>query len=319
MEKQSESDLSRRTFFGAGALTVTAASLNLSANAATTENGVARYHNQLTFSTGANIVRGISSGLENEIYISADRDILVFSKEGTLQKRISIKGEPSCAAVGKSGVLHVGVGDHVEIFSSSGKQIAKWKSPSANVQITDIALKKDGSVFVSDGGNRVIWHLDKEGNVLHQLDHKGKKFATPRDFFPIAVQNNGELAAANPGRHRIENYSNSGKLDSVWGEKSRSGGGFGGCCNPISFAIMSDGSYITAEGGLPRIKRFDSKGNFQEIIASPEALEANARNSHENPDHPATCHSGGLEVAVDSQDRVLLLDRVTAEVSILSI
>ena len=60
-----------------------------------------------------------------------------------------------------------------------------------------------------------------------------------------------------------------------------------------STALTPDGAFVTTEKGLPRLKRYTAAGEFDRVIAGPEAFS-----------HKAV----GLDVAVDSRGRVLVLD-----------
>ena len=67
------------------------------------------------------------------------------------------------------------------------------------------------------------------------------------------MASDGLLRVVNPGRHRIEAYTFDGDLEFSWGKVSVGIEGFCGCCNPVNFAILSDGSFITCEKGLTRV------------------------------------------------------------------
>ena len=82
--------------------------------------------------------------------------------------------------------------------------------------------------------------------------------------------------------------------------------GFCGCCNPMNFAIMADGSFVTVEKGLTRVKVYDPQGKFVGVVASPELLIGldNAYVCKTVED----CRRGNFDVAVDSVGRILILD-----------
>jgi hypothetical protein len=69
--------------------------------------------------------------------------------------------------------------------------------------------------------------------------------------------------------------------------------GFSGCCNPSHFAIRSDGWFVTCEKGLERVKLHDSKGAFSCVVAAPDHFAGG---------------TVGMDVAVDSDGRILVLD-----------
>lgn len=69
--------------------------------------------------------------------------------------------------------------------------------------------------------------------------------------------------------------------------------GFCGCCNPSNFAILSDGSFVTSEKGIERIKVYLPDGTFKCIVAGPDAFIEGTT---------------GLDLAVNSRDRIFVLD-----------
>jgi hypothetical protein len=264
----------------------------------------------------ANQVRDIATGPQDHIYIAADSAIHILNSAGSPIKSIPLAAPPHCLAIHRDGRIVAGFKNHIQVLNPDGSLATSGPPLKGNPSLTSIALHPTGEIFASDSGNQVIWHLDASGKALHKIDRNGKGFAVPKNFFPIALTPNGQLSAVNVGRHRIETFDPDGTPVAAWGEKSRDLHGFGGCCNPVAFALTSTGQVVTAEAGLPRIKIFDAQGSFQSLVAGPDAFETNARESRERPEQLAACHTGGFEITVDSKDRILVLDRVAAELHI---
>jgi hypothetical protein len=91
---------------------------------------------------------------------------------------------------------------------------------------------------------------------------------------------------------------------SSWGETSSAVEGFCGCCNPSNFALMRDGSFITAEKGLVRVKKYNKNGDFECVIAGPEKFKEDAK---------------GLDIAIDSNDRIYVLEPEAMKIHIFEI
>ena len=71
---------------------------------------------------------------------------------------------------------------------------------------------------------------------------------------------------------------------------------------------MSDGSYVTAEKGLTRVKVYDPDGSFVGVVAGPEQLIAGgAPRVFANVND---AKASGFDVAVDAEDRVHVLDTI---------
>ena len=71
---------------------------------------------------------------------------------------------------------------------------------------------------------------------------------------------------------------------------------------------MKNGHFVTAEKGIPRVKVYDADGNFVAVVAGPDELL-------ESPisDQDRTI---AFDVAVDSRNRVLVLDRISSSIRI---
>jgi hypothetical protein len=97
----------------------------------------------------------------------------------------------------------------------------------------------------------------------------------------------------NPGHRQIENYDEDGRFVKAWGVSSIQLPGFSGCCNPTHIAMMPDGSFITSEKGLVRVKAYDHDGKFVNVVVAPNSFDEG---------------TVGVDLAVDDGGRILLLD-----------
>ncbi len=267
-----------------------------------------------SFQTGAARPRGIAVGRDDRIYVVADRNVLSFTDDGTPLGQIRLDRPARCVATRKNGDVLVGLARNVEVFDADLTHKASWTSLGNETPINGLAVAGD-DVFVADASNQLIWRCDGDGNVLNRIRRDAVGAASPTEFFSLTIRD-GRLHVANPQRHRIESYSLEGELVSSWGERSRDLVGFSGCCNPVSFAMLRDGRFVTAERGQPRVKLYDAAGQFSELLAGPEQFSANAQASA--AEAGTGCQTGGLDLALDSRERILILDRVTAEVHIVA-
>ena len=79
--------------------------------------------------------------------------------------------------------------------------------------------------------------------------------------------------------------------------------GFSGCCNPSHIALLSNGSFVTSEKGIERVKIHLPSGDYRCVVAGPEQFEAG---------------TVGLDLAVDSRDRIFVLDPMRSRVMVFS-
>ena len=270
--------------------------------------------------TGFNHSSAIAVALDGIIYIGGDRAIRMFFENGQMRQEIKLADEPRCLAVENNSKIYVGMKDHVEVYNSQGEKLTAWQSLSSNSILTSIAVSKN-DVFVADAGNRVVIHYDGSSSIVSSIGKKDKGknilgFIVPSPYFDLAIGPDGLLRVANPGCHRIEAYTFNGDLEFWWGKFSADLEGFTGCCNPVNFAMLEDGTFVTCEKGLIRVKIYAPDGSFLGVVAGPNQLVKGGAS------HvcylPEECQSGGFDVAVDTKGRVFVLDTIKNVVRIFS-
>lgn len=273
-----------------------------------------QYDEAAKIATGFKELRAIAVGPEDRLYAAGDQTVRVFSKTGERVSEFETGERPRCLAV-TTGNIFVGMKNHVEVFNASGARQAQWKSAGGDAVLTAVAVAaKD--VFVADAGNRVVWRYDLGGKMLGRIGKKNTAknipgFIVPSPYLDLWVGAEERLWVVNPGRHRLEAYTFDGELQSYWGEPALGIRGFCGCCNPIHFARLPDGRFVTSEKGLPRVKVYSAAGDFESVVAGPELFPKQI----ENP-HTAGVDGVCMDLAVDSAGRVLLADAFTREVRV---
>jgi hypothetical protein len=213
------------------------------------------------------------------------------------------EAENTCLSFSPAGMLFVGSGNMIHQMDQHGKVTDSWETPGENSLITAVAFKQN-QVIAADAGLRVVYRYDPEGNLLDSFDGTGRLegkygFILPSPYFDVAVDPEGELWVANTGLLKIENYSNEGTLRAFWGKPSFDLDGFTGCCNPAHFIILPDGSFVTSEKGLVRIKVNKPSGEFDCVVAGPEAFVEDSK-----PPDLAADENGKLFVLDVSRDMI---------------
>ncbi len=219
-----------------------------------------------------------------KIYLAADTFLQVFDYAGRQVMKVTLPEPAGCLEVSIKEDIIVGFRNSLALYSAGGEE--KWRSEALNERavITALALK-DGTIFAADAGNRAVHRFTAEGIYIGSFEGKtsiegNHGFIVPSPYFDLGVNPDGELWVVNPGKHALENYTDDGNLRSFLENISPEIDGFSGCCNPAHIAIMRDGSFLTSEKGVVRIKIHEASGELSTVVAPPDKF----REDGEAPD-----------------------------------
>jgi outer membrane protein assembly factor BamB len=254
------------------------------------------YHETRNYRIDARKAGGIAVSGE-KIYLVADTFLQVFDHAGKQIFKVSLPEPAGCLLVNPQGDIIIGFRNVLALYSSAGEE--KWRGEPLDERavITALAIK-DGTIFAADAGNRSVHRFTDKGTYVDFFEGKtsiegNHGFIVPSPYFDLGVNPDGELWVVNPGKHALENYTDDGHLRSFLENISPEIEGFSGCCNPAHIAIMADGSFLTSEKGVPRIKIHEISGELATVVAPPDKFTEDG----EAPD-----------VAVDDEGIVYALD-----------
>lgn len=258
--------------------------------------------------TGLKELRAIAVGPEDRVYAAGDKCFVVFGADGNVASRVDLDKTPSCLAVAADGTVYVGAWDHVQVFDAKGVRTAVWEKPGPTAWLTSIAVDEK-NVYAADFGDKTVIKFDKQGKIQGRLGEPGKvagtgKYEVPSPYFDVAVDGQGAPWVAHTGRRLMETYKEDGSLSSAWGKSGPQIEKFSGCCNPSHFTMRKDGSFVTSEKGLVRVKIHAANGDLVGVVAAAKDFEKGIH---------------GLDLAVDSKDRILVADPGTSSVRIYSL
>jgi hypothetical protein len=185
----------------------------------------------------------------------------------------------SCIAV-KNNNVYIGTGARLSGYSMKGDLLNIWKPLNANGYITSIATDDD-YLYAADAMNKRILKYSYNGGPAMEFGKKDSitrapGFIIPSLYFDIACGGFNDVWVVNPGWLHLENYTNTGYFRSSWGKASFENNGFTGCCNPAHMALLPDGSFVTYEKGVDKIKVFDPAGQFICLVAGAGSFKGNA-------------------------------------------
>jgi len=242
------------------------------------------------FDLGLLIASDISY-FDHKLYVSGNSSMVVLPLDGSQADMVEIIPGATCLEVDDRNIF-IGTRNHVAKYDHSGELLQEWTALDERTVITNLAIKDD-IVYVADAGNRRIVIYDREGEITGEFEGKaeteaGHGFIIPSANFDLAVNSFGELWVVNPAKHALENYSDEGRMRGYWQNSSMEIDGFLGCCNPARITTMADGSFVTSEKGLVRIKIHDQSGKLISVVAPP-ALFDNGRSADDETKAPAVC------------------------------
>ena len=273
------------------------------------------YEEAAPIGTGLKEARGLAVDSKDWVYVVGELDlddvglgketVSIWDPAGKRWTGHKLSCAGRCLAVAADGTLYIGTKDHVEVHDATGGRNAPFPSLGEKAIVTSVAVG-DGSVFVADAGNRVVVHYDLAGKQVGLIGKKDEArdipgLVVPSPHLDLALGRDGLLWVVNPGRHKLQAFTLAGDLEASWGKPSVNIEGFSGCCNPTDFAILPDGRFVTAEKGIPRVKVYSAEGKFECVVAAPERFEKDVV---------------GLDLAVDSQGRILVLDPAARKVRV---
>ena len=239
----------------------------------------------------------------DKIFLAADDYLQVFDKGGKQVMKISLPYFPSCVTVSEQGNILVGFRNAIALYSPDGKEI--WISDTLDERAVFTAVRMQGSViYVADAGHRAVHRYNTYGSYVDFFQGKTKiegnyGFIIPSPYFDLAIAPDGELWVVNPGKHSIENYTSEGSLRAYWENMNPTIEGFSGCCNPAHIDIMADGSFVTSEKGMVRIKIHKPSGILATVVAPPDKF----REDGEAPD--VAVHEDGSIYALDYDRKMI--------------
>jgi hypothetical protein len=239
---------------------------------------------------------GLAVDAQDRILVCGAKSVAILDGSGKTAGGFALPEAAHCLAA-RDGEILVGFRDRVAVFDHAGSNLLTWVSLGENAVITSLAVGQS-DVFVADAGARVVWRFDRSGRLLGKIGDKEQggeriRFIVPSPYFDVAFGPRESLWIVNPGERRVEHFSFDGKRLGFWGRTGMTPEGFAGCCNPIHIALRADGAFVTSEKGLPRVKIYDASGAFVGFVAGPQSFSSDAP---------------GLDLAIDSVGRVLVLD-----------
>ncbi len=247
------------------------------------------------------------ASLGEDIYLSGAGFFMKISPEGRQEMYVSTEGTPTALTVTDSAV-YLAFTHYITRFSPEGEIIREWEPLNGLSYITSLKVTGD-LLFAADAGNRTILNYKTDGTLLKRISGNTDNesvhgFIIPSPYFDLDIHDN-ELWVANPGMHTLEYFGLDGTFRGFWSNPSYDLKGFSGCCNPAHIAVMDDGTIVTSEKGLVRIKIYKPSGELLSVVAQPALFG----NTNVAPDLAVS--PSGLIYALDfSQNKIRVFRKI---------
>ena len=255
------------------------------------------YKETKNFKVGFDEPAGITIANE-KIYLVGDNKLKIIDFTGKLLVEIELSDKPQTveSTVDK---IYIAFEKQIQVFNEVGELLQEWAFLDDNSYITAVSVL-DENVYVADAGTRKIMRYTLDGKKLNEFNGKTDEeglvgFIVPSPYFDMDINEDGDLWVVNPGMHSLENFNIDGSLRTYWKNSGIKTEGFSGCCNPAHFTFLPDGSFVTSEKGLVRIKTYKPSGEFSGVVAAPNKFKNEV--DGEAPD-----------VAVDMSGNIYALD-----------
>jgi len=284
-----------------------------------TDRKLIAYEEQRRFEKVAESPRRLWVEKSGAFLVACAKGVVGVGASGQPEREFHTPSAAGAVCRDASGNTWVGTRNGIHRFDPSATQSGFWPAPNSQSWFT--ALDTDGDdVFAADSGNRVVLRYNLSGKILGRIGTKDNArnipgIVLPSPYLDVRCGPDGLLRVNNSGRHCVELYTRDGDRELSWGRPGAGIEGFCGCCNPVALDTLPDGSFVTCEKGLPRVKVYSARGEFRSVVAGPESFP-------ENPRHGAatTARGGpvsGLDAATGPDGLILVLDLATANVHVM--
>ncbi|HOU95150.1 MAG TPA: hypothetical protein PLN06_00805 [Bacteroidales bacterium] len=210
-------------------------------------------------------LKAVAVSPEGNIFLGGDSFLSCYDKD---LKEIWTQSTPDkITAITVSGDTVFATSEElIFLVNTGGKPIGEWGPYDENSLFTSISANKN-YLAVADAGNKIVYIMKKDGEVISIIGHSGEKLLIPSPYFDVFLTPDNTLFLAHTGNFRIEKRSIEGQFQSTFGKSGTAPEDFCGCCNPAHFTVIPQG-FVTSEKGMNRIKIMGPEGGFFEYVSS---------------------------------------------------
>ena len=246
---------------------------------------------------------------DGNICVAGDKALVILSTDGQEAMRVSLTLAPQALATADK-TIYVASKNTIAVLTSDGQEQARWAPLDDKAHLTSLAVS-DEYVYAADAGNRVVMRYDRKTGKRTYKNSRADSgaflsgFNAPSPHMDVALTGAGDLLTVDPGRSLVQLRDVYGDVLASWGTRGSEITKFYGCCNPAAIAVLGDGSIVTYEKTLQRVKVYSPEGKLSNVVAGPNEFSDHPKDTNIVPD-----------IAVDRDGRILVLDPVRKVVRI---
>lgn len=170
---------------------------------------------------------------------------------------------------GRKYKQQVPVGVSCSVFSMDGKKERSFDLK--DVKSAKTAKFINNKLLIADMANGQIMVCNPQSGKVEKKIGTQLRLCCGIFHFNLGPNANS-IIVSNLGAFKLEVYSLSGHKTKSFGNRGRTVNDFHGCCNPVSAAMLPNGSILTVEKDPTRIKVYDKNGKKAEVVSGVEEL-----------------------------------------------
>ena len=176
------------------------------------------------FLTKEGSLKAVAVSPAGNIYLGGASFVSCYDKD--LKLIWNLETSSPVTSLSNSGdTLFASTMEQILILSPDGKIKNEWGPFEDSCIITSVSSNRKFVAF-ADAGNKMVFILDKGGEVKKMIGQKDGQFVIPSPYFDVALDYDNNLFIANTGHRRVETRTIEGVLKSSFGEPGTAPGAF---------------------------------------------------------------------------------------------
>jgi DNA-binding beta-propeller fold protein YncE len=252
-----------------------------------------------TFRYSHTIGRGEEAGpgFKNPVSVARGEDDLMYVVSRSYDYRADAKRVTICT-VGEEYIGEIG---NAERLGASQMDVGESVADGTLIWPTDIALDRQGNVYITDEWLHRISIFTKDGDWVGKWGTPGSRDGEIDRPSGIAFDGDDNVFIVDTGNNRIQKFTKDGRFLGKWGQE---GSGDGQINLPWGIDIDRNGNVYLADWRNDRIQKFTAQGGFLMKIGGPGAQHG----QFNRPTDVAVDREGLIYVADWGNNRLQVFD-----------